>query len=267
MSKLGLIAKTGFEIGKRTASKYAPELSIGVGLGLIGVSIYLAITDTPKATKLLDEKKDAMGVDKLTVKDTVATTWKTYIPTVTTALLGGAFIIGSNVIAGRRAATMAAAYSLADAALKDYKEAVKATIGEEKEKEVREAVAQKHIEQLDIPQKYVTNALATGGQIYKDPFGVIFVASDADVVRGIAKVNEAIMNSPRGFAPYSIFRTEVGLDEYGSYSSYVYEKLGFRNTLQLDSNIYTIGAKTNDGRSCLELNFDLKSEYESDYRW
>ena len=78
---------------KTAISKHSPEILIGFGIAGMLSSTVLAVTATPKAMKLIEEKKHEKGVDKLTVKETVKVAWKCYIPAATTAAASTACLI------------------------------------------------------------------------------------------------------------------------------------------------------------------------------
>lgn len=124
------------------AVKHSPEILVGVGIASLVGSIVTAVRATPPAMKKIDEKKKELKKEELTVKETVQTTWKCYVPTVIFGISGIACIIGGTSVNLRRNAALAAAYALSESTLKDYRDKVLETVGEKKEKEIRSAVAQ-----------------------------------------------------------------------------------------------------------------------------
>ena len=83
---------------KSGLSKHSPEILIGLGVaGLLGTTV-LAVRETPKVLKLMESKKNELGIDKLTVKDTVKTVWKNYIPCAVLAVTSVACIVGASNI-------------------------------------------------------------------------------------------------------------------------------------------------------------------------
>ena len=124
---------------KSTIVSHSPEILTGIGIaGMIATSI-MAIKATPKAIKLIEEKEKEVG-DKLTPIETIKATWKCYIPATVTCVTSTACLIGASSVNARRNAALATAYSLSKTALSEYKDAVVETIGEKKEKVVRENV-------------------------------------------------------------------------------------------------------------------------------
>lgn len=136
-------------------TKHSPEILIGLGVaGLLGTTV-LAVMETPKVLKLLENKKNELDVEKLSVKDTVKTVWKNYIPCAVLAVTSVACIVGASNISARRNAALAAAYAIGNKAFSDYKEEVINLLGEEKDKEIKERVADKLLKENPVTNKEV----------------------------------------------------------------------------------------------------------------
>lgn len=133
-----------------TLSKNAPGILTGFGVAGMFTAIGFAIKDTPKAVKLIEEKKKETGVDKLKNIDVVKTVWKCYIPTFSIALCSAGCLIGSSTISGRRNAVLATAYEIAKTTHREYRQKVIETIGEKKEELVRDKVAKEKLEQNPV---------------------------------------------------------------------------------------------------------------------
>ena len=72
--------------------------------------------------------------------------WKCYIPPVVVGGVTVTAIVFANRIGTRRAAAIAAAYSVTEKAFTEYKDKVVEVIGEKKEEAVRDAIAQDHVD-------------------------------------------------------------------------------------------------------------------------
>ncbi len=140
---------------KRTIANHSPEILMGIGItGMITAGV-LAVKGTPKALKLIEDKKKEERVDKLTPVETVKTAWKCYVPAVVTAGVSTACLIGSARVNLRRNAALATAYKLSESALATYREKVIETIGEKKEQQIRDAVAKDKIEKNPVNKNNV----------------------------------------------------------------------------------------------------------------
>lgn len=240
---------------------HAAEISIGAGIATGVYAIVSGITATPKALKLMEAKKKELGVEQLTKKDVIKTTWKCYIPTAVSTVASGAFIIGGTVSLGRKAGAMAAAYSFVDSAFRDYKDAVKETVDEAKAKEIQTAADQKRVERMpeSTPQIIV---MTDDKQLFVDPFDNEFVSTVADIKVACSIINRRIHDD--SWCPYVDFRELVGLETYGYYSSSLYNEMGWFDEFDFN-DMYMSPVKTKSGKSALALNFDLKSKNDKDY--
>ena len=144
---------------RKALAKRSPAILTGIGLGGIILTAIFAGSDTLKAKKLLDKRKEELKVEKLPKKEIVKTAWKCYIPTAISAFASGACILGASKINHKRNAALAAAYSLSETALMDYKSKVLETVGEKKEQIIEESVAKEKLSRipLDRNEIYFTN--------------------------------------------------------------------------------------------------------------
>ena len=132
--------KTFAKAARRSVSRNASKILGGLAITGGITAVYFAVTATPKAMILLDEKKKELGVEKLDVKTIIKTAGPVYIPTAVSMGLSAACTIGAIHVDERRNAALAAACTLAESSLKTYQDKVVETIGKEKEQEIREAV-------------------------------------------------------------------------------------------------------------------------------
>ena len=142
MKKVDLINATkGFQ---KTLVKRQPELLVVLGIAGMVSAIVMSATAAVNASEEIKVERAARkkenGTDEWTKKDTIKIGIRHFAPTIVTATMSAACIIGSNRISARRNAALAAAYTLTENAFKDYKEKVIETIGAKKDKEIRDAV-------------------------------------------------------------------------------------------------------------------------------
>lgn len=133
---------------KISVEKHAPEILMGFGIAGMLTSTVLAVKATPKALKLIEEKKqETRRTEKLKTIDVVKVTWKCYIPAAALATVSTGCLIGSSKVSLKRNAVLATAYKIAETAHKEYREKVIETIGEKKEELVRDKVAKEKLDQ------------------------------------------------------------------------------------------------------------------------
>ena len=139
----------------RTLKKHSPAIFTGIAVaGTVG-AVALAVNATPKAERLIEQKKKELGVDKLTPVETVKTVWKPFVPTAAVCLTSAACGIASNAISAKRGAMLGAALTLSETALMDYKRKAIEVVGESGEKAIRDAVAEEKIKQNPVVQEKV----------------------------------------------------------------------------------------------------------------
>lgn len=179
---------------KATLSKHRPAILMGFGISGLFVTAGLAVWGTTKAIPAIEEERCEQDVDKLTVLDITKACWKFYIPAAVTAAVSTACLVGSHTESNRRATALAAAYQISETALNEYKDAVIETIGEKKEKAVREKMAEKSLEKNPVDESFVVNT-GNGNTLCHDAvFGSYFRSSHAAVERAFVAINRKIVS-------------------------------------------------------------------------
>lgn len=175
-------------------SEHSPEILTGIGItGLLSTTV-LAVKATPKALRLIDEKKEECDTDELTNMEVIKTCWKCYIPAAVTASVSVACIIGANTVNSKRNAVLATAYKLSESAFSEYKEKVIETIGEKKEEEVRDKIAKDRIERNPVNNNEVI-ITGKGDVLCYDVVSGRYFKSDVDKIRKAENtLNKKLMN-------------------------------------------------------------------------
>ena len=212
MSKLNL-AKMFNDI-KSTVSAHSPELLTGIGIAGMITTTILAVRATPKALTLIDNKKNELELaeeDNLTPVETLKATWKCYVPAAVTGAVSVACIIGASSVNARRNAALATAYNLSATALSEYKDKVVETIGEKKEREIRDKVAEEQVQKNPVNSSaiVVTNK---GNTRFLDPITKRRFMSDIELINQIINKLNRQMISGDDFISLNDFYYEVGLE-------------------------------------------------------
>ena len=125
-------------------TKHSPEILTGLGVsGMIATTV-LAVIATPRAIDLIesDSRHNHDGDPyAYTKKEAFQSAWKCYIPAAVTGTVSVACLIGASSVNAKRNAALATAYTISETALSEYRNKVIETIGEKKEKTVRDEVA------------------------------------------------------------------------------------------------------------------------------
>lgn len=246
-----------FNGAKVSMEKNAPAILIGLAILSGGTAVVLAIKDTPKALKRIEDKKQETGVDKLTPWETVKTTWPCYVPTALAFTFAAGCAVGSQSIHAKRHAALATAYKISETALVEYRDKVVETIGEKKEQAVRDKVAQEQINKMPLVPENITYT-DKGSSLFLDPLSNRYFVSDKQVLHAAEnKLNKKMMQSICGSTSLNDFYVEIGLEPVDDSVGYT---LGWNADYQIDLNIRP--GETKDERPCFVLGHFNWPKYE-----
>lgn len=241
---------------KTSISKHSPEILTGIGIaGLITAGV-LAVKETPKALRLIEEKKKEQHVEKLKPVETVQAAWKCYIPAVATATVSTACLIGASRVSSKRNAALATAYTLSEAALREYKEKVIETIGEKKEQNIREAIAKDRIENNPVSKQTVI-ITDKGNTLCYDLWSDRYFRSDIETIKRIVNdLNRRMRNE--NYISLNEFYGEIGLKptEPGNLMGWNIDR-GYLD-IHFSSHL------TESGDPCLAIEFYVAPQYDYD---
>lgn len=206
MDKLNSFAK-GVKV---SLTKHSPEILTGIGIAGMFTTTILAVKATPKAVRLLDERKEELETDKLTVKETVQTTWKCYIPAAVTGVLSTACLVCASSVHSKRNAALATAYSLSETALREYREKVVETIGEKKEQVIQDKIAEDRVKKNPVTtsEVYVTEK---GNTLCYDPISDRYFKSDIERIKKTENYLNKQMLDGELYISLNEFYDEIGL--------------------------------------------------------
>ena len=233
--------------------KHSPEILTGLGItGMFSMTV-MAVKATPKAMRLIEEKKREEQVDALSVGETIKVAWRPYVPVILTGALSTACLIGANSVNTRRNAALAAAYKLSETALAEYKEKVVETLGEKKEKEVRDKVAKSKVE--NNPPK--SNEVILTGKGKTLCFEVIsgrYFESDIDTIKQVEnKINHKLLRD--NTLSLSEFYYELGLT-----ATSISDDMGWR----VDNGLINLDFSsqlTPEGEPCVVIDYGTLPKY------
>lgn len=256
MSKVDLVkAVKGAQLSLK---KHSPEILTGLGIAGMITTVGLAVKATPKATLLIEEKKVEKGVDKLPPIEVVKTAWKPYIPTILTGTASILCLIGASSTNARRNAALATAYSLSETALRDYKEKVVETVGEKKEREVRDAIAKDQIEKDPLGTREVV-ITGVGDTLCYDALSGRYFYSDSDKIKNsINVINERLLD--QSYVSLNDLYYELGLG-----GTTLGDELGWGISQGLIKVDFSSQLSDND-TPCLVMDYEHMPMYDFD-RW
>lgn len=236
--------------------KHSPTILTGIGIAGMITTTILAVQSTPKALRLLEEKKaDISETEKLPPIEVVKAAWKVYVPAVLTGILSTVCLIGANSVNQRRGAALAAAYSLSESALKEYREKVVETIGKKKEQAIRDDIAKDRVAANPVREVVVTDR---GSTLCYDSLSGRYFKSDIETLRRtVNDLNHRMRDEM--FISLNDFYCAVDNPDLGP------TKLGDRLGWNIDKGYIDLGFSsqlTSDGAPCLVLDYTVVPEYE-----
>lgn len=209
MNKEGL--KRTIKSAERVLTKYSPGILTGIGItGMIGAT-FMAVKATPKALYLIEAKKEESEVEELTPIETIKTCWKCYIPATLTTVASTACLIGASTVSAKRNAALATAYSISEAALREYQEKVVEVVGEKKEKAVRDAVAKDQIERDPVTKSEVVIIDSNSNTLCYEPLSGRYFKSTIDKIKK-AEIKLDRQMIQEMYVSLNDFYWEIGLD-------------------------------------------------------
>lgn len=200
--------------------KHSPEILTGIGItGMITTTV-LAVKATPKAIILLEEKREELGLaydEKLTAVETIKTAWQPYIPAAVLCMASVSCLVGASRVNYKRNTALATAYALSERTLIRYRDKVIDTIGEKKEKEVREKISQDEVNEKPISNTQVI-VTTKGNVLCMDSLSGRYFRSDIDHIKKIVNELNRRLNC-QDYISLNEFYYELGLEpiKSGSY--------------------------------------------------
>lgn len=231
--------------------KRSPSILTGCGVAGLFITAYL----TGKATLEAKEKIDNLPEDADTI-DKIKAAVPCYIPAAVTAITSAACIIGSNTVNSRRQAVLATAYSMSEAASKEFQDKVTETLGEKKVQKVKDDINKDRLINNPIENATVIET-GTGTTLFLDAWSGRYFKSDIELIRKVINdLNDDILNGH--YVTLTDFYYPIGLpatkmsDEFG---------WNINSTGKIDIDFSA--QMTQDGKtSCVVLDYDVLPTFD-----
>lgn len=234
-------------------TRHSPEILTGVGIAGMITTTIMAVKETPKAIKLLEEAEKQKG-EKLEAAEVVKTAWKCYIPAAITGVTSIICLIGSTTVSARRSAALATAYNISQTALTEYRDKVAETFGEKKEEIIRDAIAKDKMEKDPVTKREVVVTGSSPTLCYDGMFGRYFMSDLETIRRAINKVNRDIVSNM--YVSLNEFYNEIGLDSVG-----IGDDIGWRYD-DGEIDFFTSAQIAADGRPCTVIMYSVEPKYD-----
>lgn len=246
----------------RFVERQSPTILTGLAAAGVVTTVIMAVRATPKAMAILEEEKLGRAYagksEKLKATEVVGKCWKCYVPTACMAGLTIACAIGANSINFQRNAALSSLYSVSSAALKEYEDKVVETVGEDKNAEIKQAIAKDRI--AAAPAQNDISLVESDDVIIYDCFsGRKFKSTINKIQAAVNEINYDITMSS-DWKSLNEFYGEIGLDEIKPGDAMGF---GTDNLLELDFS----GQLDDNGRPIVAMDYKImpKPKYWGEY--
>ena len=229
-------------------SDNAPAILTATGVAGVLTTVYFAVKATPEAYRQIQDAKSET-TEEITNLDVVRLVWQEYIPTAVSGVVTIASILAVNTIHTRRQAAVMSLYTISERALSEYQSKVRDTIGERKEKGIRDAVVADRMvaDPISNTQVLVTG---TGDNLCYDSLTGRYFKSDIETIRRAQNdVNAKAINDM--YASQNDFYAMVGLPPAVFVVGH-----GWRPDAQMDISFSS--HLSEEGTPCLALDYRVK---------
>ena len=194
------------------AQDNSPAILTAIGVAGTVTTAFLTGRASYKSAELLRREDEEMPFSEETTeafKQKLKCVWRLYVPAAGTAMFTVAAIICASRIGTRRAAAMAAAYTLSEKAFHEYREKVVEKIGSNKEREVRDEIAQDRVRERPLGSREVV--VAAGGDVlcFETHTGRYFRSDIETLKKAQNTLNYRVIND--NYASLTDFYTLIGL--------------------------------------------------------
>lgn len=204
---IGAIAKSA----KTFMVKRSPEILTGIGIAGMITTTILAVRATPKALTIIDDAAYEKG-EELTAGEKVKACWKCYVPAAATCATSTVCLICASSVSSRRTTALAAAYHISESALAEYRDKTLETVGEKKEKAIREKISEDRVAKQPVSKSEVF-ITEKGDTLFLEPLSKRWFKSDIELIRKAEnKLNKEMLHGVSGYVSLNEFYDEIGLD-------------------------------------------------------
>lgn len=246
MNLTDLVTKFG-----KVLSDNAPTVLSGIAVTTSVATAVLSAQGSFRAARILrieELRRELETVDPepITLREKVDLVWICYAPAAVTGVISVTCIICANRIGTRRAAAMAAAYTMSRDAFAEYKDKVVERFGKGKETKIRDEIAADQIRNNPNDREIIISG-PNEVMCYDSITGRYFKGNIEALRKAQNDVNRSILHDMS--APLSEFYNLIGLPQT-PYS----DEVGWNSDHALELQFTTVLAE--DGTPCLSINYE-----------
>ncbi len=176
-------------------------------------------------------------------------TWLEYIPPTIAGACTIICIVAANRIGTRRTAAVAAALALTERAYDEYKEKVVEKLGENRERKIKDEIAQDQVNRNPVPDSQIVFLDGTASQLCYEAYTGRYFVSDMETIRKAANDINYQINT-NNYASLGDFHDAIGLDRCE-----VSDEMGWNldRLLELDFS----STLTAQGQPCMVMRYNV----------
>lgn len=186
---------------KNALADNSPAILTGLGVASVFTTAFLAVKATPEALRRVWDAESEHNRNISTLEK-VKLVWPLYVPAVVIGASGTVCILMSNRISSRRTAVAMGALTISENSYREYREKTRVVAGERQEKQIREEIAQDHVDK----------AIKSNGQIVIPPQKQLCV--DAFTGRIFFSDHETLRKAQNDVNQMAIHENGVALNEF-----------------------------------------------------
>lgn len=232
--------------------KNSPTILTAVGItGMVAAAV-IACRETPKAIQMMEKKEKPF--------DKAVEGAKVYWPAALVGVTSAGCLIAANSINLKRQLAALAVASLSEGRLKEYQDAVKRTLGEKKEDEIKGEVAKSALAHTDGSEHQTVIFTGNGDSLCFDAVSGRYFKSNIEKVRqAVNRVNKSMLDT--GGACLNDFYEELDLPpiKLGDMLGWSYENKGDLLEVSFSSQLDP------DHVPCLVLDYSIAPTYWNEY--
>lgn len=229
--------------------KNQPQILMGVAIGGVVSTAYLAARGTWQARDIIDAYESENGVEEHPVdrlKERAKQVWPVYVPMAISGFGTVTCIVFAQRSQMRRTAAAVVAYTVTEKAFSDYREKVAETFGKTKDQKVRDAVVQDRVNARPPTEQVVF--VGKGEVLCLELYTHRYFKSDMETLRrSMNDINEQLNHQV--FGTLNDFYERVGLPQ-----SSAGEVMGWEDTKQMELEFST--AMAPDGTPCIAFDYN-----------
>ena len=233
-------------------TKNAPKVLTGISIASSIAASGFAIKGTILAVEIEKARREKIEKGEFPQPahpkwETVKAVWKCYIPMVTCLIVSVGTSVSGIEMSTARTALATTACKLTETAFTDYRNEVINQIGEDKEKEIRNNIAQKNAETPVQQQAPTTLVISPYDKIlfYETLTGQIFTSDVTTVKDAFNKINYGLSHNYCDYISVMEYLGELGIDSHDEARGWNVTDGLLEPKMELDT--------TPDGRPCLRL--------------